>query len=92
MSRPSHSQIVKRAARMKKPLPRFDFGKYKGRPVGDVFRDNPAYIVWCWENFRDRSKLPLIEELYHRAKDIVQDMESEDPDELDAWARFIADE
>lgn len=95
MNRPSHSEIVKRAARMKKPLPKFDFGKYKDRPVNDVFLDNPEYIVWCWENFRNKSRLPFIEELYHKAKRIVQNMEhddSDDVDEFDLWAMELANE
>jgi hypothetical protein len=28
---------------------RFDFGKYKGRTVLGVARDNPGYINWCLE-------------------------------------------
>ena len=83
-----HKSIVKRAARMKKPLPRFDFGKYNGRPVGDVFSDDPGYIVWCWENV-NRRRLPFIEELYFQARAIVDEYEW---DTLDDWALEIAND
>ncbi len=88
-----YKRIVKRAARMKKPLPRFDFGKHNGRPVGDVFRDDPGYIVWCWENVK-RSRLPFIEELYERAREIIEFADSQDDGDhdLDGWAREIADD
>lgn len=95
----SHAAIVQRAKRMKKPLPRFDFGRYNGIDVATVFRDNPGYIVWCWENFRNRGRLPFIEELYLRAKAIVRDMEYEEGDDYDImddpmehWARELAGE
>ena len=28
----------------------FDFGKYKGKIIGDIFMDNPNYIFWCIRN------------------------------------------
>lgn len=91
-----HKTIVKRAARMQKPLPRFDFGKYKGRAIQDVFRDDPSYIVWCWQNVA-RHKLPFIEETYLRAKTIVDQEEADgfDPNDptdmaMNQWAMEIA--
>lgn len=31
----------------------FPFGKYKGRTIEDVFREDPNYVKWCAENITD---------------------------------------
>jgi hypothetical protein len=87
-SKPTRSELVTRASKMKKPDPKFDFGKYKGKTVSAVMEINPHYILWCWENFDRRSRLPFTETTYRLAKQIVeeQDPNDDDFDDLDAWA------
>ena len=45
----THSQFVDYAGRMvydEKGVEVFNFGKHKGRPVADVFREEPSYYSW----------------------------------------------
>jgi uncharacterized protein (DUF3820 family) len=28
----------------------FSFGKYKGKTLGDIFEENPSYLIWCDDN------------------------------------------
>ena len=36
-------------------IPLLQFGKYKGRTVEDVYKEDPNYIRWCSENISDPS-------------------------------------
>jgi ribosomal protein S28E/S33 len=39
------------------------FGKYRGKTLGDVFAENPQYIVWLYKNYKGKSQ-----ERYERIK------------------------
>ena len=46
---------------VKRKVPVFTFGKYKGTSVYTVFEDDPMYCCWCLDNITDfSSRHPLV--------------------------------
>jgi len=31
------------------------FGKYRGKTLGDIFVEDPQYIIWLWKNYKGKS-------------------------------------
>ncbi len=46
----TRAEIVKRASKMKKPKPKFIFGKYNGKTLKWVEANDPQYLVWVGNN------------------------------------------
>lgn len=46
----------------------FNFGKYKGRSVGEIFRQEPSYYTWMMEGDFPRYTKKVITEIYLREK------------------------
>ena len=47
------------------------FGKYRGKTLGEIYLDNPQYIIWLSKNMEPRSKKQFIQ--LQIAKDLTQD-------------------
>ena len=47
---PPHPTYPSRNVKIYKPDSLFDFGKYKGQKLIDVYKHNPSYIDWCKDN------------------------------------------
>lgn len=87
----NRDDIVKRAAGMTPPKPKFGFGKYKGRFVETVLKQDPEYIVWAWRNVA-KSYLPFGKDVYSQAYDAVKDMECDYDDDMDAMDHLWTNE
>lgn len=46
----SRAELVARAKKMKKPRPKFVFGKYNGKSLDWVAEHDPQYIDWVFNN------------------------------------------
>lgn len=73
-----HQKVVKAGAKVKLIKPKFAFGKYKGKTVAWVFKQDPDYIVWCYRTV-SRSYWPkgFDEELFNRALGITEKKNSQ---------------
>ena len=69
------------------------FGKYRGKTPEEVAACDPSYVVWMHANVIGLGGPPCSRELARKCEDEVNYRESSrEPDELDNWARGIADE
>ena len=75
----SRAELLAKAAKMKKPKPKFAFGRYNGRTLECVVNNDPQYIVWVHDNVA-RSYWPEgFMEAYREAQFAVE----EDREEMD---------
>lgn len=80
------AKLVAKAKKMKKPKPKFAFGKYNGKTLEYVAQVDPEYIVWVRDNvsrqYWPEGFLKVCREVQYSAEE----------DEMDAWAREAVDE
>ena len=46
----TRAELLAKAANLKKPKPKFCFGKYNGKSLEHVASADPQYIVWVHDN------------------------------------------
>ena len=83
------AELVAKAKKMKKPKPKFAFGKYNGKTLEYVAGADPRYIVWVHDNVSRQYWPEGFLEVYREAQFVAEDA---DEDEMDTWAREVADE
>lgn len=65
---------------------RVNFGKYRGKSPRDIAKIDPSYVVWMHANV---NPTPCSRELALQCEEAP---DYDDPDDLDAWARDIAED
>lgn len=61
------------------------FGKHRGKSPREIARIDPSYLVWAYANINPP---PCSRDLAL----LCEEAPTDDPDELDSWARDIADD
>lgn len=71
---------------------KFNFGKYKGKSIGEVLQYDPGYITWCNSNV-DPERCYFTEDLLHQISDSFPYFPL-DGDFLEQWSindRYLED-
>ena len=71
---------------------KFNFGKYKGKSIGEVLQYDPGYITWCNNNV-DPERCYFTEDLLHQISESFPDFPL-DGDFLEQWSindRYLED-
>lgn len=83
------AEMVEKGKGTKRSKPKFRFGKYNGRTLEWVSKNDPQYVVWVHDNVA-RSYWPVgFLEVYKESMLRIEDVIEED--ELDDWARSEID-